>query len=135
MKALILVGGIGKRLRPLTCSRPKQLLPLTTSTMIEYMVEQLHHHNVNEIILAAGYNIDHLRNALKDGSHLGVTITYSLEPKPLGTAGPIKLAEPFLKGEELFLVMNGDIVANIDYTTLINYHQKKQSTAKSPSIR
>ncbi|MFX1476448.1 MAG: sugar phosphate nucleotidyltransferase, partial [Promethearchaeota archaeon] len=129
MIALILVGGFGTRLRPLTCTRPKQLLPLGSSTLIEYMITRLANQGVKEIILAVGYRPDRLQNALGDGKDLGVTLHYSLEEKPLGTAGPIKQAEAYLRGKGEFLVLNGDIVSDMNYQQFLEQHRNKEATA------
>ncbi|MFX1562286.1 MAG: NDP-sugar synthase, partial [Promethearchaeota archaeon] len=129
LKAIILVGGYGTRLRPLTYQRPKQLLPLANATLIEYMIDHLKINGIKEIILATGFGVEKLKEKLGDGSSKGVTLQYSAEEKPLGTAGPIKLAEPFLRGSELFFALNGDIVTDIDYKLLLKAHQKYDATA------
>ena len=129
MKAVILAGGFGTRLRPLTCSRPKQLLPLGTSTLIGYLLEQLQQANVSEVILATGHDIKHLQEYLGDGSAYELIVHYSVESEPLGTAGAIKHAESFLQGEDRFLVLNGDIVSDIKYYQLIKHHQQHKATA------
>lgn len=129
MKAVILVGGYGTRLRPLTCSRPKQLLPLGSSTLLEYMINQLETANINEIILAAGYGIKQLQKALGQRTEKGTKIQYSHEIEPLGTAGAIKHAESHLKGSGFFLALNGDIVSDIAYKELIKFHQQQKATA------
>jgi len=129
LKAVILVGGYGTRLRPLTCLRPKQLLPLADSTLIEYMIDNLKRNGIKEIILAAGFGIQKLQDYLGSGSDMGVNLFYSSEKMPLGTAGPIRLAEPYLRGTGVFFVLNGDIVSDIDYKVLLNFHQEHHSTA------
>ncbi len=129
LKAVILVGGYGTRLRPLTCLHPKQLLPLADSTLIEYMINNLKRNGIKEIILAAGFGLEKLQDKLGNGNAMGVNLFYSAEKTPLGTAGPIKLAEPYLKGTGVFFVLNGDIVSDIDYKVLLNFHQEHHSTA------
>jgi mannose-1-phosphate guanylyltransferase len=129
MKAVILSGGFGTRLRPLTCSRPKQLLPLGTSTLIGYLLDQLRQANIAEVILATGHDIEHLQEYLGDGAAYNLKIHYSIESTPLGTAGAIKHAEPFLQGENIFLVLNGDIVSDISYSQMINHHKQHKATA------
>ncbi|MFW9831779.1 MAG: sugar phosphate nucleotidyltransferase, partial [Candidatus Thorarchaeota archaeon] len=128
MKAVILVGGSGTRLRPLTCSRPKQLLPLTTTTLIGYLLEQLSHSDITEAILATGNGIDQLKDALGDGSLFGLTLHYSYESKPLGTAGAIKNTESLLQDETDFLALNGDIISDIQYNQLIHFHRQHHAT-------
>jgi mannose-1-phosphate guanylyltransferase len=129
MKALILAGGYGTRLRPLTCSRPKQLLPLGESTLIEHLLKQLKLSGVTEVILATGHNNDDLQQALGNGTQHGIRLHFSVEPHPLGTAGAIKLAEPYLPQDTPFLVLNGDIVSDIPYNHLLHYHQQHHATA------
>lgn len=129
MKALILAGGYGTRLRPLTCSRPKQLLPLIDSTLIGYLLNQLRETGIKEIVLATGQNSESLQSELDDGAKYGITLHFSEEPHPLGTAGAIKYAEPYLPEKTPFLVLNGDIVSNIPYHHLIHYHHEHQATA------
>lgn len=129
LKALLLVGGLGTRLRPLTCTRPKALLPLGTSTLIEHLINGLKARCVREIVLAAGYGLEMLKAVLGEGESLGVTLEYSSESKPLGTAGPIRGAESYLRGASAFFVLNGDIVANMDYRQLLAFHQRHKATA------
>ncbi len=129
MKAVILAGGFGTRLRPLTCRIPKQLLPLANTTLIEFMITQLKNANITEIILAAGYGIRDLETVLGDGSQLGVAIHYSPEKEPLGTAGPIKHAEELLKGSGAFFVLNGDIIAQMDYNQQYRFHKENHAIA------
>ncbi|MFX1319755.1 MAG: sugar phosphate nucleotidyltransferase [Promethearchaeota archaeon] len=129
MKALILAGGIGTRLRPLTCTRPKQLLPLAESTLIGYNIGQLTKSGIREVILATGYNIEQFRSELENGTNPDVTLHFSVESHPLGTAGAIKHAEPYLQDVEQFLVLNGDIVSDIAYNHMLQYHKDHQAMA------
>ena len=129
MKALILAGGSGTRLRPLTCTRSKQLLPLASSTLIGYMLDRLHDAGISEAILAIGPGLDDLQEALGDGSKYGITLHYSIETQPLGTAGAIKHAEQHLPKDQSFLALNGDIVSDINYAQLIQFHEQQQATA------
>jgi len=129
MKAVILVGGFGTRLRPLTCTRPKQLLPLGSTTLIEYMISRLTEQGIKEIVLAAGYIVEKLQEALGDGSSLGASIHYSREVAPLGTAGPLRQAEDHLRGGGPFLVLNGDIISDMDYRQLLKHHRRKGAIA------
>lgn len=128
MKAVILAGGMGTRLRPLTCSRPKMLLPLGDSTLIEQLLNQLLAADISDVVLATGYGGSQLQTELGDRTSLGLTVQYSREPTPLGTAGAIKHAAPLLETREPFLVINGDIVSDIDYSQLLQYHAAEQST-------
>ncbi len=121
MKALILVGGFGTRLRPLTCTRPKPLLPIANEPIICRMIRQLKVCGVTDIVLAVHYRADQLKSELGTGKDMGVSIHYSLEKEPLGTAGPIKLAESFLE-DAPFFVLNSDIVSSLDYAKLKQSH-------------
>lgn len=129
MKALILAGGFGTRLRPLTCTCPKQLLPLAETTLIGHILDKLKAAGINEVILATGQNTKSLQRALGDGAKYDITVAFSAEPNPRGTAGAIKLAEPYLTEKEPVLVLNGDIVSDIPYRHLIQYHHQTQATA------
>ena len=106
MQALILAGGEGTRLRPLTSSVPKPVVPLAGRPFISYMIEWLRRHGVDEAILSCGFMADGVRAVLGDGDRLGVRLRYVEEPRPLGTGGALKLAEDLL--EDRFLMVNGD---------------------------
>ncbi len=129
MKALILAGGFGTRLRPLTCTRPKHLLPLASSTLIGFLLDQLHAAKISKVIIATGPDSEPLQKVLGNGANHNVNLTYSIEPHPLGTAGAIKYAESFLKNESEFLVLNGDIVSDISFQKLLDYHHQQQAIA------
>ena len=135
MKALILAGGFGTRLRPLTCSRPKQLLPLAATTLIGHILNQLHDSGISEIIIATGFGGADLKEQLVEKTSSNMTIHFSVEPHPLGTAGAIKHAEPLLLNEPTFLVLNGDIVSDIGYTQLIRFHRQHNATATLGLVR
>ena len=135
MKALILAGGFGTRLRPLTCSRPKQLLPLAATTLIGHILTQLHKSGITETIIATGYGGTDLEKQLSEQTSSEVIIHFSVEPHPLGTAGAIKHAESFLANEPTFLVLNGDIVSNINYKQLIRFHHQHHATATIGLVR
>ena len=120
VKALILAGGFGKRLRPLTEDRPKPLIQVGSKTIIEWQIEWLRSQGIEEIILAvnklSGVKIF---EKLGDGSDYGVKIYYSVEKQPLGTGGAVKNAEKFLKDSKYIIVLNGDIITNMDLKPLI----------------
>jgi len=122
MKAVILVGGEGTRLRPLTRNITKAMVPILNKPFLEHMIGYLKGHGIADIILAMGYLPDPIQSYFGDGSQLGVRTTYLVEESPLGTAGAVKNAEAFL--DEPFFVLNGDILAEIDLTTMIKRHQK-----------
>ena len=123
MKALILAGGFGTRLRPLSCTRPKLMFPVANRPLLDWALESLSKSGVDTVILAVNYMADVLERFF-GRERYGMEIIYSREVKPLGTGGPIKKAEEFLKGEENFFVLNGDILSRIDYRSLHDFHVK-----------
>ena len=121
MKALILTGGKGTRLRPFTTVIPKPLMPVGDYSILEILLRQLKKSGITEVILAVNY-LSHLFQALfQGGERLGIKITYSFESKPLGTAGPIANCMENL--DEDILVMNGDLLTTINFTDLIRFHR------------
>lgn len=92
MKAVILVGGLGTRLRPLTCRTPKPMIPLINQPFIEHMLLRLRDQGINEIVLAVQYLADRFREVFGDGSSLGITLHIVEEPEPRGTAGAVKMS-------------------------------------------
>ena len=126
MQAIVLVGGEGTRLRPLTEVVPKPALPLVDRPFLAYMVEWLARHGVSEVVLACGFLPDVLREALGDGERAGTRLRYVVEPEPLGTAGAIRYAADRL-GEDLagrFLALNGDVLTDLDLTALLRAHER-----------
>ncbi|MDX1797169.1 MAG: NDP-sugar synthase [Candidatus Lokiarchaeia archaeon] len=121
-KGIIISGGWGTRLRPLTCTIPKSLMPVVNKPVIERQMLLLKSAGVTDIILAVSVMADILQNYFKDGKRLGVKIQYTDEKKPLGTAGAIKLAEDYLKDEDFFM-LNGDVILNFDFKEMIQVHQ------------
>jgi mannose-1-phosphate guanylyltransferase len=133
MKAVILVGGEGTRLRPLTCNTPKAVVPILNRPFLEHLLGYLKGHGVTDAVLAVGYLPDPIRRCLGDGTQLGVRLTYLVEDSPLGTAGAVKNAESYLDGP--FLVLNGDIITEIDLTAMMKRHKEvmpKTSIALTP---
>jgi NDP-sugar pyrophosphorylase family protein len=116
MQAVILTGGLGLRLRPLTQAIPKPLLPIGEKSLLEIQIGQLKRHGFDEIYLANNYKSEYIKNFLGDGSRYGVRVEISLEDKPLGTVGPLTLLRDKLR--EPFILMNGDILSTIDFTRL-----------------
>src|SRR4051812_20849606 len=112
MQALILAGGEGTRLRPLTSTVPKPVVPLVDRPFISYMLDWLHRHRIDDVIMSCGFLADGVRSVLGDGSDLGIRLRYVEEPEPLGTGGAVKFAEHLL--EERFLMLNGDILCDLD---------------------
>ena len=131
MQAIVLVGGEGTRLRPLTETVPKPAVTLVDRPLLTYMVEWLAGHGVEEVVLACGFMPDILREALGDGESAGTRIRYIAEPRPLGTAGAIRFAAAEL-GESLgdrFVALNGDILTDLDLTALIEAHEEHEGRA------
>jgi mannose-1-phosphate guanylyltransferase len=126
MQALILVGGEGTRLRPLTSTVPKPVVPLVDRPFIVFMLEWLKHHGVDDVILSCGFLATSVRNVLGDGSQLGIRLRFVEEPEPRGTAGALKYAESFL--DERFLMLNGDVLTDIDLTAQIAQHDATGAT-------
>jgi mannose-1-phosphate guanylyltransferase len=127
MKAVILVGGEGTRLRPLTCNIPKALVPILNRPFLEHLLQYLSSYGIQEVILAMGYQPDSIRECLGDGNRLGVCIHYSVEDSPLGTAGAVKLAAPYL--DDTFVVFNGDIITAMDLGDMIGRHRQCRPVA------
>ena len=127
MQALILAGGEGTRLRPLTSTIPKPVVPLVGRPFISYMLEWLRRHGVDDVILGCGFMADAVRDVLGDGSGLGIRLRYLEEPKPLGTGGALKFAEDLL--DERFFMLNGDVLTDIDLTAQLEQHERTGARA------
>lgn len=122
MKAVVLVGGFGTRLRPLTLSTPKQMLPVANRLMIERVVEHLGRHGVDTAVLALGYRPDAFADAYPSGRCSGVELHYAVEPQPMDTAGAIRFAALDGGVHERFIVVNGDVLTDLDITALLAFH-------------
>ena len=127
MKAVILAGGKGTRLRPYTTNFPKPLMPIGERPILEIVIKRLKEFNIKDIIITTGHLGELIRAFFNDGKKYGVKIIYSKEDKPLGTAGPLNLIKEKLTGT--FLVMNGDILSNINFNKLIKYHKQQKNIA------
>jgi mannose-1-phosphate guanylyltransferase len=127
LQALILAGGEGTRLRPLTSTIPKPVVPLVDRPFIVYMLEWLRGHGVDDVILSCGFMAGAVRDVLGDGDQLGVRLRYLEEPKPLGTGGALKFAEELL--DERFLMLNGDVLTDIDLTAQLRQHEQTRARA------
>jgi NDP-sugar pyrophosphorylase family protein len=125
MNAIILAGGLGKRLRPFTETIPKPLLPIGEKSILQIQIENLVKHGFEDIILATNYKADYIENFFGDGSRLGARLKISKEEKPLGTAGPLTLLKDHLA--EPFLVMNGDILTSMNYRKLYDFALEKDA--------
>ncbi|MPY93258.1 MAG: NTP transferase domain-containing protein [Acidimicrobiia bacterium] len=129
MHAIVLVGGFGTRLRPLTSTRPKQMLPLLDRPMIEWVVEHLARFGVDDVVLSLGYLPDAFRAAYPDGRCCGARLRYAVEPEPLDTAGAIRFAARHAGLDERFVVVNGDVIADVDLGALLALHVARGAEA------
>jgi len=128
MQAVIIAGGKGTRLRPLTYGCPKPMLPLVDRPFLEWMINRCREASVTDILLNVQYHSQQVIDYFGNGDRFGVKIRYVEESTPLDTAGAIKLAEPYFTGESL-IVFNADILTNLDLTALIKFHKDHQADA------
>ena len=127
MKAVILVGGLGTRLRPLTTTIPKPMLPLLNRPFIAIVLAHLRRYGVNEVILSTGYLPEVFTEFLTESREIGMSVEVVTEDQPLGTCGAVKNVADRL--DETFLVLNGDILTDINLTNLVDYHRRKEAVA------
>jgi mannose-1-phosphate guanylyltransferase / phosphomannomutase len=128
MRAVLMAGGSGTRLRPLTCDLPKPMVPILNRPIAEHIINLLKRHNINEVIATLHYLPDALRDYFQDGSDFGVQMTYAVEEdQPLGTAGCVKNIAELL--DETFLVISGDSITDFDLTAAIEFHKQQKSKA------
>ena len=125
MKTVILAGGLGLRLKPLTQIIPKPLLPIGEKSLLQIQIERLAKYGFDDIILATNYKSEYIERFFGDGSDFGVNLQISREEKPLGTAGPLFLLKDQLT--EPFMVMNGDILTLVDFGKLYNFAKSNKS--------
>jgi NDP-sugar pyrophosphorylase family protein len=135
MKAVLLVGGLGTRLRSAVPSLPKALASVGDMPFLELLVRQLCNQELRELVMCTGYLADQIQEVFQDGSDFGVTIEYSRERVPLGTAGALRLAQRYVQTESEFLVVNGDTFLEIDFNEFILSHQKHGSVATMAVVR
>lgn len=121
----MLVGGEGTRLRPLTYTIPKQLLPVAGVTMLERVLGRLAAHGVDDVVLSMGYRPDAFREQFPDGRAAGVALTYAVEPEPRDTAGAIRFAAEEAGIDGTFLVVNGDVLTALDVGALVAFHRER----------
>jgi mannose-1-phosphate guanylyltransferase len=127
MQALILAGGEGTRLRPLTSTVPKPVVPLVDRPFIAFMLDWLRGHGIEDIVISCGHMAAGVRNVLGDGSAFGVRLRYVEEPQPLGTGGALKYAESLL--DERFFMLNGDVLTDIDLGVQLAQHESTGARA------
>ncbi len=126
-KAIIMVGGKGTRLRPYTYEMPKALLPIQGKPMLVHVIEMLKSHGVDDIVLAIRYKGEQIKEYFGDGSRFGIKIRYVKETKPLGTAGPLRLAKKYL--DDTFFLVWGDILSDVDLTDFMHFHKNNEGLA------
>lgn len=126
-KAVILVGGKGTRLRPLTLNTPKCMIEVQGKTVTEHLFDLLKNYGIRDVIMSIGYLKEKVKEYYGDGSKFGVNITYVEEDEPLGTAGPLKLAKDYLKSS--FIVTNGDELKTINIPRMFRLHKRKDALA------
>jgi len=134
MRAVILAGGKGQRLRPYTTVLPKPLMPIGDMPILEVVLRQLKGAGVTRVTMAVGYLAELMQAFFGDGKRLGLQIDYSFEEKPLGTVGPLTLI-PSLADETDFIMMNGDVLTTIDYGQLIARHRASQADVTIATYR
>ena len=125
MKAVVMAGGEGTRLRPLTSNQPKPMVPIVGKPCMEHIIELLKKHDFDDIVVTLAFMPQAIRGYFGAGESQGVPIRYSVEESPMGTAGSVKLAEDAL--DEPFLVISGDALCDIDLSALVRFHQEKEA--------
>lgn len=125
MQAIILVGGLGTRLRPLTNNVPKAAVPMMNKPFLTYQLKLLAKHGIKDVLLSVGYLSEYLQSCMDSQDQYGLNLTYVLEETPLGTAGAIKNCEKFL--HDTFLVMTGDLLTTINLTKIKKFHDEKNA--------
>ncbi len=133
MQAVILVGGEGTRLRPLTLATPKPMVPLFGVPFLERTLSRLRHAGVKEVVMAAGYLPRGITDHLGDGSRLGMTLNYRVESSPLGTAGALRNVADLITGP--FFVLNGDVLTSLDFGEMLAFHRERGGLGLLHSIR
>ncbi len=127
MQALILAGGKGTRLRPLTVYTPKPIVPICNRPFLLYQIDTLRRAGVTDITLSLSYQPEKIEQQLSDGSEFGVKLKYTVEPQPMGTAGAYKFAEDLIR--EPTVVFNGDVLTDLDLKTVIREHKDRRAVA------
>jgi mannose-1-phosphate guanylyltransferase / phosphomannomutase len=125
MKAVVMAGGEGSRLRPLTLGRPKPMLTVVNRPLLGHILGLLKQHGITDVVMTLQYLPAQIQDFFGDGKSLGMNIEYVIEEIPLGTAGSVKGAEAFIPDSEPFLVISGDALTNFDLTALVNYHRDR----------
>ena len=129
MRAVVLVGGFGTRLRPLTLTTPKPMLPVGHVAIIERLLDNLAKGGVDDVTLALGFKPEPFVEAFPNGKCNGVALHYAVEPEPLDTAGAIRFAAEFSGVDETFVVANGDVLTDLDIAALVDFHRRRNAEA------
>jgi len=127
MKAVVMAGGAGSRLRPLTINRPKPMVPMVNKPVVAHILDLLKRHGITEVVITLQYMADAVQDYFGDGQSLGMDVRYSIEETPLGTAGSVKQTQDFL--DEPFVVISGDAVTNVDLRKIIAFHEERKAMA------
>jgi mannose-1-phosphate guanylyltransferase len=129
VRAVVLVGGFGTRLRPLTCGRPKQMLPIVHRPMLEHVIGHLVAHGIDDVVLSLGFRADTFAAGYPGGTCAGARLHYAVEPEPLDTAGAIRFAAEHAGIDGRFLVLNGDVLTDLDVTRFVEFHDGRGAEA------
>lgn len=135
VKAVLLVGGFGTRLKSVVPTAPKPMAAVGDRPFLELLIRQLAYEGIRHLVMCTGYRADDIEGELGDGRAWNVSIEYSREPEPLGTAGAVKFAEPLLAGVSDFLVMNGDSFVEADFQRLFRFHRAAAGIGSMVVIR
>ena len=137
MKAVVMAGGEGSRLRPLTIGRPKPMVPMVSKPVMAHILDLLKRQGITEIVVTLHFMPEAIQSYFGDGKSLGMNIRYAIEETPLGTAGSVKNAQEFL--DEPFIIISGDAVTDINLKEVIDFHQVQiipgNSDTESPGFR
>lgn len=125
MKAIIMAGGFGTRLRPITQNLPKPMVPLAIRPMMEHIINLLKSHNIYELVVLLFFQAETIKNYFQDGERFGVKIDYILPEEDYGTAGAVKLAEDYI--DDTFIVISGDVLTDFDLNKALSFHKSKNS--------
>ncbi|MGQ9719264.1 MAG: nucleotidyltransferase family protein [Nitrososphaerales archaeon] len=132
MKAVILAGGYGKRLRPLTTEKPKPLIEVAKRPILALQFEWLKNYGISEVILCVGFLKEKIIEYVGSGKRFGLKVGYAVEEEPLGTGGALFNSELLLKGENRFVVINGDVITDLDISKLVNHSRPMGAIALVP---
>lgn len=127
MKAVILAGGLGERLRPVVSEVPKSMAEVLGKPFLKWQIEQLKKFGVREVVISIGYMGDKIKGYFGDGRRFGVSIEYAEEREPLGTGGGLRNASRYLVGEQRFLVASGDTYLDLDFPAFLKFHEEKRA--------